>query len=165
MSHLGHKETAEEVRQRIEALEEELSNPTLDVDRSAKGEIESRREAEGESGSLLSLLLGVALAGVGGYFIANQVFVTSGFLALFGPATFGILLIPFILGVGLLVFGNGKGRLGGALVAVSILLMLADVLASMRIVFRPTTLVQTLLMFGLLAAGLGLVARSLRGRK
>ena len=156
--------TAEEVRQRIARLEEELSHPTLDIARSPKVEVEARRE-DGGFGSLLALLLGVALATAGGFFVANQVIVTSGFMSLFGPATFGILLVPFILGVGLLVFGNGQGRLGGGLIAVSIVLMLADVLAGLRIVFLPTTLVQVLMMFALLAAGLGLIARSLHGKK
>jgi hypothetical protein len=160
-----HKETAEEVRQHIADLEEELSHPTLDVGRSPKAEIESRRESADQGGDIWSLLLGIALAAVGGYFVANQVIVTSGYMALFGPATFGILLVPFVLGIGLLVFGNGQGRLGSGLVAASVLLMLADVLADLRITIQPTTLVQVLLMFALLASGLGLVARSLRSRK
>ena len=129
MNRSGHKETVGEVRQRIAELEEELSHPTLDVDVPPKAEIESRHEEAEPGGNLWPLLLGIALAAVGGYFVANQVIVTSGFMALLGPATFGILLVPFILGIGLLVFGNGQGRLGSALVAVSILLMLADVLA------------------------------------
>ena len=39
---------------------------------------------------------------------------------------------------------------------------LAGIIANLQIFFRPTSLFNTLVMLGMLAAGLGLVARSLR---
>src|SRR5713226_6040377 len=82
-----------------------------------------------------------------------------------GIGTFfaGLLLtmLPLLIGVGVLFF-DGKSKLGWILTAGGLLTILAAVLMSLSIHWEPTSLFNTLLMFGLLAAGVGLVARSLR---
>jgi len=42
------------------------------------------------------------------------------------------------------------------------LIILAGIVANLHLYFQPTSLFDTLLMLGLLAGGLGLIARSLR---
>ena len=69
--------------------------------------------------------------------------------------------MPLLIGVGVLFF-DGKSKIGWILTVGGFLTILAAVLMSLSIHWAPTSLFNTLLMFGLLAGGLGLVARSLR---
>ena len=119
------------------------------------------RRPGGTEGGLASFLLGAALAVAGGYLLLNQVQVTGGYWRWWGPNTFGLTLIPLILGVGLLFF-NGKSVAGWLLSVGGVVIIFAGVLASMDIYFRQTSLYNVLIMLVLFAGGLGLMARSLR---
>jgi hypothetical protein len=61
-----------------------------------------------------------------------------------------------------ILFFNGRSVLGWALTAIGTLIILAGIVANLHLYFQPTSLFDTLLMLGLLAGGLGLIARSLR---
>lgn len=117
--------------------------------------------AGGTEGGVGEFFLGLAMAVGGGYLLTNQVTVSSGFWGWFGPSTFGLTLLPLVVGCGLLFF-DGKSRFGLLLVAGGALIVLLGVLMNLRIYFEPTSLFNTLLMLFLLAGGLGLVARSLK---
>jgi hypothetical protein len=117
--------------------------------------------AGGTEGGVGEFFLGLAMALGGGYLLTNQVTVSSGFWGWFGPNTFGLTLLPLVVGCGLLFF-DGKSRLGLFLAAGGALIVLLGVLMNLRIYFEPTSLFNTLLMLVLLAGGLGLVARSLK---
>jgi hypothetical protein len=120
-----------------------------------------RRGAGGTPGGIGEFLFGAALVVVGGYLLMNQVTVTSGSWQLGGYNAFGLSLIPLLLGIGLLFF-NGRSVAGWVLTAAGTLIILAGIIVNLQIFFRPTSLFNTLLILGLLAAGVGLVARSLR---
>jgi hypothetical protein len=125
-----------------------------------------RRGAGGTPGGVATFFLGLALTVVGGYLILNQVQVTSSysFFGLWGmnrQAGFGLTMLPLLIGIGVLFF-DGKSKLGWILSIGGLLTILAAVLMSLSIHWAPTSLFNTLMMFGLLAGGLGLVARSLR---
>ena len=115
----------------------------------------------GTPGGLGNFLIGCIMACLGGYFLANQVSVVGSYWSFYGANTFGITLVPMLLGVGIL-FWNGGSIAGWILTAAGALFILAGVIANMNIYFRPTTLFNTLVMLILLVGGLGLVARSLR---
>jgi hypothetical protein len=116
----------------------------------------------GTPGGLGEFLLGLLLAGIGGYLFLNQVQVHTSFWRFGGlENSFGISLIPMLLGIGLL-FWNGKSVAGWLLTVGGFVFIVAGVLMNMDVYFQRTSLFHTLLMLGLLAAGLGLVARSLR---
>src|SRR5262247_3655673 len=124
------------------------------------------RGAGGTPGGIPHFLAGLLMTVVGGYLVLNQVQVTSSFnfFGLWGwsrPAGFGLTMLPLLIGVGVLFF-DGKSKLGWILTAGGLLTILAAVLMSLSIHWEPTSLFNTLLMFGLLAAGVGLIARSLR---
>jgi hypothetical protein len=124
------------------------------------------RDVGGTSGGLGSFLLGLAMLVLGGYWLLNQVTVTGHFwrpfgLSLFGYGGFGLSLVPLLFGVGMLFF-NGRNPLGWLLTIGGLLVIVAGVIASLDIFFRPTSLFNTLLMLILLVGGLGLVARSMR---
>jgi len=78
-----------------------------------------------------------------------------------GTNTFGITLIPLLLGVGLL-FYNGKSTIGWILTVGGVLFIIAGIIANMDIYFYRTTLLNTIIMLVLIAGGLGLILRSLR---
>ena len=65
----------------------------------------------GTPGGLGDFLIGFAMACVGGYLLSNQVSVVGSYWGFYGPSTFGITLIPMLIGVGLL-FWNGRSTIG-----------------------------------------------------
>jgi len=67
----------------------------------------------------------------------------------------------FLIGIGVIFF-DGKSSWAGSSPSAAVLTILAAVLMSLSIQWAPTSLFNTLLMFGLLAGGMGLIARSLR---
>lgn len=119
------------------------------------------RGATGTSGGFLEFVLGVAMAIGGAYLLTTRVTVRTGHSSVWGANTFILTLLPLIAGVGMLFFG-GRPRLAKLLIFGGAILVLVAVVANLRIHFRPTTLFETLVMLFLLAAGIGLIARSLR---
>ncbi len=119
------------------------------------------RGAGGTSGGIGEFLLGFAMAIGGGYMLLQKVTVTSGGWYLWGVNAFGLTLIPFMLGAGLL-FYNGKSRTGWLLLFASLVMIVAGILMNLRIYFEHSSLFDTLMILALLAGGLGLLARSLK---
>jgi len=120
-----------------------------------------KRGAGGNPGGLGEFFFGFLLMVAGGYLLLNQVTVTSGVWRLWGFNGFGLSLVPLFLGIALLFF-NGKSIAGWLLTAAGATIIFAGILMSMEIYFRPTSLYNTLFMLGLLAAGLGLIARAVK---
>ena len=119
--------------------------------------------AGGTPGGVGTFLGGLAMMVVGGYLLLQQVQVHSGFWGWFGPSTFGLTLIPLLVGIGILFF-DGKSVAGWLLAGAGALIIGAGIIASLQIWVRPASLYNTLVMLGLLAGGIGLVARSLKAR-
>jgi len=121
----------------------------------------STRGAGGTPGGVGEFLVGLAMAVAGGYMLTQRVTVTSGFWTMWGYSTFGLSLLPLVVGVGLL-FYNGKSIAGWLLTFVGVVIIFVGILMNLQIYFQPTSLFNTVVMLILLAGGLGLVARSLR---
>ena len=119
------------------------------------------RGAGGTSGCLGTFFLGLGMLVVGGYLLLTRVTVGSGAWLLWGYNAFGVSLLPLLGGIGWL-FYDGRSVGGWVLTAVGALIILAGIIANLHIFFAPTSLFDTLVMLGLLAGGLGLIARSLR---
>jgi len=122
------------------------------------------RDVGGTRGGIGMFLFGLGLAVVGGYLLLQQVDVHGGywrFGSWGGGTSFGITLIPLLLGIGLL-FYDAKSIAGWVLTGAGALILFAGIIANLQIYFRTTSLFNTLVMLGLLVAGLGLIARSLR---
>jgi hypothetical protein len=117
--------------------------------------------AGGTSGGVGIFFGGLAMLVVGGYLLLQQVTVHSGFWGWFGGRTFGLTLLPLVLGVGLLFF-DGRSKAGWILTVGGFLIIVAGIVANLEIYFRPTNLFNTLLMLALLAGGMGLIVRSLQ---
>jgi hypothetical protein len=122
------------------------------------------RGAGGTPGGVGQFIFGLGMVIAGGYLFLSRVTVTGGYWTLGGYNAFGVSLIPLLLGIGLLFF-DGRSVFGWILTFGGMIIILAGVIANLQIYFSPTSLTNTLIMLGLLAAGIGLVARSLRSYK
>jgi hypothetical protein len=125
--------------------------------------------AGGTPGGIGEFIVGLLLGGVGFYMLTNRVMVQTTFghhsgFGVFGSSSFGLTLLPLLLGIGVL-FVRGKSIVGWVLVVGGLLFIAANILMNMHIYFQRTSLWEVIVMFGLIAAGLGLVARSLRPHK
>lgn len=123
-------------------------------------ETRSFSDVGGTPGGLGHFVFGLVLTCLGGYFLANQVSVVGSYWSFYGANTFGLTLIPLLIGVGLL-FWNGRSTAGWVLTIAGALFVLAGVIANMHLYFRPTSLFNTLVMLVLFVGGLGLIARGL----
>lgn len=115
---------------------------------------------------LLEFLIGFVMLGGGIYWVLNSFVVSFSWGSIwsnFGmsPAlSTGLMLIPLFVGIGLAFFMEKKA-LPGAVIALGVLIILITLLTSVR--FRPlsASLWQYIVMFGMIAAGAGLLAKSL----
>lgn len=121
----------------------------------------SFRDVGGTPGGLGSFIIGLVLACVGGYLLTNQVMVTSSYWNFYGGSTFGVTLVPMLIGVAML-FWNGRSAAGWLLTIAGGLFILAGIIANLHIYFAPTSLFNTLVMLILLVGGLALIAKALR---
>ena len=115
----------------------------------------------GTPGGVGLFIFGLALAIGGGYLIMNQTQVTSGYWHWFGPNTFGLTLIPLVIGLGLLFF-DGRSIAGWVLAGGGAVIIFVGILANLEIYFRQTSLFNLIVMLAMFAAGLGLMARALK---
>ena len=115
----------------------------------------------GTPGGLGHFVLGFIMACLGGYLLANQVLVVGSYWSFYGANTFGITLLPMLIGIALL-FWNGRSVAGWLLTCAGALFIFAGVIANLHIYFQPATLFHTIVMLVLLVGGLGLIARSMR---
>ena len=115
----------------------------------------------GTSGGVGSFVVGLLMVAAGGYLLLNQVQVTTSYWTFGGQGSFGLSLLPLLVGIAFL-FYNGKSFIGWILTVIGAGIILAGVLMHMDIYFRQTTLFNTIVMLVLLFGGLGLVTRSLR---
>jgi hypothetical protein len=117
--------------------------------------------AGGTPGGIGTFLWGAAMVVAGGYLLLARVSVVSGGWHFYGYNAFGLSLFPLLIGIGIL-FYNGRSLLGWLLTGAGAIIIVVGIIANLGIYFQPTSLFDTLVMLGLLAGGIGLVARSLR---
>lgn len=119
------------------------------------------RGVGGTRGGVGEFLLGLGMTVAGGYLLMKQVTVSSGYWTIGGYNAFGLSLFPLLLGIGLLFF-DGRSLIGKLLLFSGVVIILVGIIANLNIYFQSTSLYNTLIILGLIAAGVGLVARSLR---
>lgn len=121
----------------------------------------SGQGAGGTPGGVATFVIGLGMSVVGAYLLTTRVTVGSGAWALWGYNSFGLSLLPLLLGIATLFF-NGRSLLGWGLLGAGLLIIFAGILMNMQVYFLQTSLFDTLIMLALLAGGVGLVAKSLR---
>lgn len=134
--------------------------------KNAKGKADAVYIPKKKSNPLLEFVIGFLLTGGGIYWVLNSFVVSfswgsiwSGFGINTALAT-GLMLIPLLVGIGLAFFMEKK-TLPGIVIALGLLIIFITLLTSVR--FRPlsASLWQYVVMFGMIAAGAGLLAKSL----
>jgi hypothetical protein len=128
--------------------------------------VSGKRKFEGPGGTpggLGEALAGLIMIAVGVYIVFDHVTVHTSFWRFFGTPgqSFGLTLLPLLVGIGALFF-NGRSILGWVLLVGGVALILLGILLNLDIYFRPTSLWNTILMFGLIGGGVGLFAKGLR---
>lgn len=127
------------------------------------------RGAGGTQGGILEFFIGASMVMAGGYMFLSRVIVTTGrfgFRIPFGDGNlvvndFGLALLPLLVGIGILFF-NSRNIVGWLLTVGGSAMIVLGVLLNLDIYFQPTNLFNTLVMLGLIAGGLGLIARALQ---
>jgi len=122
-------------------------------------EFDDLKRPGGTSGGVIEFFVGLAMSISGAYMLINRVIVTSGFWNWGGYNSFGLSLIPLIIGIAL-VFFNGRSPIGWILIFVSVILIGSGILMNLQIYFQPTSLFNTVIMLILFAGGLGLIGRA-----
>lgn len=97
---------------------------------------------------------------IGAYLLTNQVTVAGSYWSFYGGSTFGVTLIPMLIGIAML-FWDGRSVLGWMLTVGGALFIFAGVIANLHIYFQPASLFNTIVMLVLVVGGLGLIARAL----
>jgi len=124
----------------------------------------------------IQFIAGGALFGSGGFLLANQVMASSAFayrgggwgrygggvMFPIGTPGMGLLMIPLGIGVCLLFAGTFK-RWANHMIWASLAALVVGVLISIRLTFMPTTFWALATYIVMIAAGAGLMFRSLGG--
>ena len=127
----------------------------------------SRGSKRGEEGSLGSFVFGAILFGIGVYLIFQNTIISTQFSLMdligFNPP-FGLVILPLLIGIGVLFF-NEKSILGWLITIFGIVTILLGILMGLKIYFKPVSLYQAVLMYGMTAAGIGLIAKAFFGKR
>jgi hypothetical protein len=115
----------------------------------------------GTPGGAGTFLFGLALAIAGGYLIMKHTQVGTGDWGWWGTNTFGLTLLPLVIGIGLLFF-NGKSIAGWVLAGGGAVIIFVGIIVNLQIRFPETSLFDVIVMLVLFAGGLGLMARAFR---
>lgn len=131
----------------------------------------ARRGAGGTEGGTGSFLIGLIMMIAGGYLLLRGIVVrpqfglgTTAFTLNGFQVTSGMVLVPFIFGVGM-VFYNSRNWIGWILAAGSIIALVFGVIANLNLQLAAMSAFDLLVIITLLAGGIGLFLSSLRGRR
>ncbi|SEW40662.1 hypothetical protein SAMN04488515_2730 [Cognatiyoonia koreensis] len=131
----------------------------------------ARRGAGGTDGGTGTFLVGLVMMIAGGYLLLNGIIVRPRFglgmvaFTLGGfPVTSGMVLIPFMFGVGM-IFYNARNWLGWLLALGSVAALVFGVIANINLQLAAMSAFDLLVILTLFVGGLGLFLRSLRGSR
>ena len=117
--------------------------------------------AGGTPGGVVEFFIGLAMAVAGAYMLISRVTVTSSFWDFGGYNSFGLSLLPLIIGIGVIFF-NGKSIIGWILVFIGAVIIFSGIIMNLQIYFQPTSLFNTIIMLILFAGGIGLIVKAIR---
>lgn len=128
--------------------------------------------AGGTQGGVGQFFMGLAMMCGGFYLLLNAIHVSSSFglgyglyrMNAFGQGmsiTTGMVMIPFIIGL-VMVFYEGKSKLGWLLTLGSLIALIVGVIASIQFRFKSMSAFELIVILVLAFGGLGLFLRSLK---
>ena len=124
--------------------------------------------AGGSKGGVGRFFIGLTMIVAGGYLFLDSIRITHHFgfgraLFSFGgfDMTTGMVLVPFVFGVGI-IFYNSDNFLGWGLTAASLIMLGFGIISSMRFRFQSMSAFDLIVILVLLVGGIGLFLSSLR---
>ncbi|MGE5328480.1 MAG: hypothetical protein ACM3KR_03105 [Deltaproteobacteria bacterium] len=124
-------------------------------------------EAASSGTRLVWFLLGIGLFCGGAFLVTQNTILSSKFtlMDIIGVnPPFGLVILPLIIGIGVLFF-NEKSIVGWILTILGLITIFLGILMGLNIFFKPVSLYEGILMFGLIAAGIGLVFKAIANSK
>lgn len=126
-----------------------------------KAPTESSKESSGNE--LLQFFIGVILLGVGLFMLSKRVMVHSSWhiwrIGGFSLSS-GTITIPLIIGI-IWYFFNNKSIVPKIIITLSTIFIVVSIIMSVRINFVTTSMFDYILIFGMAAAGSGLLLKTL----
>ena len=116
-----------------------------------------------EGNELLQFFIGVILLGVGLFWLSKRVMVhSSWYIWRIGgfDLSSGTVTIPLLIGI-IWYFFNSKSIVPKILIVLGIIFIVVTIILSVRINFMATSLFDYILIFGMAAAGSGLLLKTL----
>lgn len=155
-----------ENEKKIKELEDSIKKMQKENDE-IFGTDETKSSSHKTKNELLMFFIGIILLGAGLFWLFQRTSVaTVGIFSgglLFGNIMIptGVVLIPLILGIILLFFLEDKRIIGWIVTVIGLIVVILSILMSVRISFERTSLFEFICMFGFIAAGTGLLLRTL----
>lgn len=128
-------------------------------------EIKMPKQEEKDSGGndLLQFFIGIVLLGAGLFMLSKRVMVhSSWYVWQIGgfDLSSGTVTIPLIIGI-IWYFINNKSIAAKILIVLSVVFIIVSIIMSIRINFVTTSMFDYILIFGMVAAGTGLLLKTL----
>lgn len=155
-----------ENEKKIKELEDSIKKMQKENDE-IFGVTETKSSSRKTKNDLLMFFIGLVLLGAGLFWLFQRTSVaTVGIFSgglLFGNIMIptGIVLLPLIVGIILLFFLEDKRIIGWIVTVIGLIIVILSILMSVRISFERTSLFEFICMFGFIAAGTGLLLRTL----
>jgi len=155
-----------ENEKKIKELEDSIKKMQKENDE-IFGTDETKSSSHKTKNELLMFFIGLILLGAGLFWLFQRTSVaTVGIFSgglLFGNLTIptGVVLLPLIIGIILLFFLEDKRIIGWIVTVIGLIVVILSILMSVRISFERTSLFEFICMFGFIAAGTGLLLRTL----
>ncbi len=139
-----------------------------ELDKAYKDLRDFERDMHKERNQLLTFFCGLLMFAAGLFLIFQNTVVSSGYGAggygflHFGSFNLpnGMIMVPLIIGIAMLFLMDRK-IFGWIVVAIGIIIILAAIISSVHIHWRTTSMYMFVIMFGLVAAGGGMMLKEL----
>lgn len=135
-------------------------------DKESKKDLEDLKEKNSknsEQNDVLQFFLGVILLGAGLFMLSKRVMVHSSWyiwrIGSFDLSS-GMVTIPLIIGI-IWYFFNTKSIIPKIIITLGVIFIVLTIIMSVRINFMPTSMFDYIIIFGMAAAGSGLLLRNL----
>ncbi len=115
-----------------------------------------------QNSELKEFAIGVLLFAVGLFMLSMKVRVSSGWYGFYFGSFYmpsGIVIMPLIIGV-IWYFANPKSNLSKVIMGLGVIFIIVSIIMSVRLTFTTSTLFEYLLIVLLIAAGLGLILKT-----
>lgn len=126
-------------------------------------DLKAPKQKDSGGNELLQFFIGVILLGAGLFMLSKRVMVRSGWhvwrIGGFDLSS-GTITIPLIIGI-IWYFANSKSIFPKIIITLSVVFLVVSIIMSVRISFVTTSMFDYILIFGMAAAGSGLLLKTL----